>query len=182
MKSSETELGQAAPTLELLQSTGDTVPLKQLWKNGPLLLQFSRHLGCAFCRESASLLKRDYAEIQKHGGEVALITMGDQDQAAAFSSAFDLPFPVFADPQQQLYTAFDVPRGSMNQVLGPQVWLKGLLAMARCGLSKPQGDLMQLQATYLIDTAGKVRWQYLPKNSADHPELNEILAAIEQLK
>ena len=181
MKNSEAKLGQAAPEVELLQSTGDTVPLKQLWQNGPVLLQFSRHLGCAFCRESASQLKHDYTEIQKHGTEVALVTMGDQEQAAAFANAFSLPFPVFADPQQQLYTAFDVPHGSMNQVLGPQVWLKGLLAMGRCGLSKPQGDLMQLQATYLIDTAGKVQWQYLPKNSADHPELTEIITAIEQL-
>lgn len=171
-----------APEISLTRYDGQEVPLAGLWKSQPLLIQFSRHLGCAFCRDHAKQLLKDYETLKSHGAEVALVTMGDVKAAQEFRDTLKLTYPVYADPDRKAYEAFEVARGSVWQVAGPQVWGQGFGALLRSGLGVPRGDLMQLQATFLINPEGMIIFEFRPENSADHPALADVLRAIERTK
>lgn len=171
-----------APAVSLVAADGQTVALAQLYKERPLLLQFSRHLGCVFCVDHAKQLLKHYETLQKHGLDVALVIMGGAEDARRFREALKLSFPVYGDPDQTVYRAFNVPRGSAWQVAGPQLWWTGLKALLRSGIGRPRGDLMQLSGTYLIDTNGRIAWSFRPKSSAEFPEIDDILFAADTLK
>ncbi|EAQ82136.1 peroxiredoxin-like family protein [Blastopirellula marina] len=172
-------IGEAAPKVAVQDCRGERVALADRWSQRPLLIQFARHLGCTFCRDRAKQLKLDYPEIQQHNGDVVFITMGTHERAQQLQDGMQLPFDVLVDPHRAAYQAFRVPRGNVSQVAGPQVWLPGLGAVIRSGFGKPTGDLLQLQGTFVVDTAGMLRLAHLPRNSADHPQLVDILAAME---
>ncbi|UUO06539.1 AhpC/TSA family protein [Blastopirellula sp. J2-11] len=172
-------IGAAAPKVTVQDCQGSPVALADRWSQRPLLIQFARHLGCTFCRDRAKQLKLDYPEIQQHGGDVVFITMGTHERAQQLQDGMQLPFDVLVDPHRAAYQAYRVPRGSMSQVAGPQVWLPGLNAVIRSGFGKPTGDLLQLQGTFVVDAAGILRLAHVPRNSADHPQLADIVAALE---
>lgn len=131
------------------------------------------------CREHVVDVRDDYARFVDAGGDVAVVTMGSPEQTAAFRERNQLPFVCLADPDRKAYTAFHVPRGTTAQVLGPGVWGGGLKAVLRAGVGKPIGDVMQLHASFVVDTEGIVRYAHLPKNSADRPTNDELITALE---
>ncbi|MBA2114691.1 peroxiredoxin-like family protein [Bremerella alba] len=170
-----------APQVNLIAEDGQQVPLAHLYAQRPLLLQFSRHLGCVFCVDHAKQLLKHYETFAKHNLGVALVIMGKADEAKKFREALKLTFPVYADPDQSVYQAFEVPRGNVWQVAGPHLWWEGLQALKRSGIGRPRGDLMQLSGTYLIDTNGQIVWNYRPSSSAEFPNVDEILVAADTL-
>jgi len=87
---------------------------------------------------------------------------------------------VIADLEGELYRAFDLRRGSWLQVLGPSVWWRGLVALCRGNpITKPTGHELQMPGAFLVD-GQRIHWQHRAKHSADHPDLNEMLAALAQ--
>ncbi|MHC2069225.1 SelL-related redox protein [Bremerella sp. T1] len=170
-----------APSGNLLAEDGQQVSLATLYADRPLLLQFSRHLGCVFCVDHAKQLLKHYETFQRHNLNVALVIMGDADQARKFREVLKLKFPVYADVDQSVYKAFEVPRGNVWQVAGPHLWWEGLKALTRSGIGPPKGDLMQLSGTYLIDTNGQIVWDFRPSSSAEFPNVDKILVAADTL-
>jgi len=170
-----------APAVELIGHDGKSVELASLYANQPLVLQFSRHLGCVFCTDHARLLLQHYEELSLRGLQVALVIMGSADDARDFQERLGLSYPVFADPQQKVYQAFDVPRGNWWQVAGPHLWWQGFRALLRSGFGRPRGDLLQLSGTYLIATNGTIAWKSPAENSAQFPNLNEMMAVAQDL-
>lgn len=174
-------LRDRAPLLTLDDHTGRPTELADLWRDRPLVLLFIRHFGCPFCREHLADVRDRYREFVDAGGEVAAVTMGTPERAAAFREQHRLPFTCFADRQQRAYAAFGVPRGNWSQVAGPGVWAAGIKAIARAGFGKPVGDIQQLHAEFVIDMDGIVRMAFLPKHSAEHAPMEDILALLRSL-
>ena len=171
----------AAPPVSLVSEEGEQVSLARLYQAQPLVVQFTRHLGCVFCVDHAKQLLRHYQTLQNHGLEVALVIMGDAEDAKRFRESLGLSYAVFADPRQEAYRAFDVPHGNLWQVAGPHLWWEGLKALVRSGIGRPRGDLMQLGGTYLIDTQGRIVWSHRPASSAEFPQIDDILFAADTL-
>jgi len=130
------------------------------------------------CREHVVDVRDDYPRFVRAGGDVAVVTMGSVEQTAAFRGRHQLAFACLADPDRKAYEAFDVRRGTTGQIVGPAVWGAGLKAMLRAGVGKPVGDVMQLHASFVIDTEGIVRYVHLPKNSADRSTNDELITAL----
>ena len=130
------------------------------------------------CREHVVDVRNDYQRFRDAGGDVAVVTMGTVEQAAAFRNRNRLPFACLSDPKRIAYEAFGVPRGSIMQVAGPAVWAGGLKAMLRAGVGKPVGDVLQLQGSFVVDTKGVVRYIHLPKHSADQPTNDELIGEL----
>lgn len=126
-------------------------------------------------------MRNDYAKFTDAGGNVALVTMGNVDQAAAFRERFKLPFVCLADRDQAAYKAFDLQRGSVNQFAGPGVWLPGLKSFLRKGAGKPIGDVRQMPGSFVVDSAGVIQFAHRPDNSSQHPPHDEILAVLRSL-
>ena len=122
-----------------------------LQTDGGVLVVFIRHAGCTFCREALAELATDREQLAAAGLKLAVGHMSSSASAGTLLARYGLDdVDHFSDPDCRLFRAFDLARGSLWQVLGPDVWLRALPALAKYGLGKIEGDGFQLGGAFLI--------------------------------
>ena len=97
-------------------------------------------------------MRERYDEIRATGTEVLALAPGTLDQAGAFAAAHGLPFPLLADPQLEVFAAYQVD--------------SRLLSLGR----RP--------ALYAIDRDGVVRYAFLGTQQWQVGDVGEALAAL----
>jgi peroxiredoxin len=149
--------------------------LSELSCEKPLLLVFLRHAGCTFCREALSDLARARARIEAGGSQIALVHMGDPQSFATFAAGYGLDaLPSVSDPDRVLYRALGLRRGSLRQIFGWHVWVRGARAFfSGHGIGALQGDGTQMPGAFLIRN-GKVAARYLHRTAADRPDYPDL--------
>jgi peroxiredoxin len=157
-----------APEKDVLLSTGETVPLKELYKDKSLVLVFLRHFGCTFCREQVSQLR------SHKNWNITLCSMASPEEAEEFRQKLSSPHPFICDPDQELYQAFGLKRGKAKQMFNPRVFMRGFGATFQGHLvGKPIGDPWQMPGVFLIEPDGTIAWHYRSVDASDNapPEL-----------
>jgi peroxiredoxin len=160
-------IGTAAPDFTLPDQTGNLVRLSSLWQQNPLVLVFARHLGCPFCREHLLELQRDFQKYDNAGAELAAVTMSPPADTIVFRDRFQLTYRILSDVEQVAYRGYQVRRGSMGTVAGPQLWWKGLKSFLAFGTGKIAGDPFQLPGSFVISPQGRVMFAHFATDSAD---------------
>ena len=113
------------------------------------------------------------------GAGVVLVGLGSVEQTAAFKERFDVPFPMIADPEKQLFEAFRLKQASAGALLSAKMVFRGVRAMAKgYGIGVPKGDVRQLPGVFIIDTDGRILFSHHASGPADHPRPNTLLAAL----
>ena len=100
-------------------------------------------------------LQKDYQEFADLDAEVIAISMDDLSHADKAVEQLGLQFPVLYDIDGDVsrqYAVYDILRD---------------------GLAAP--------ATFLLDTEGKIRWEYVAKWDSDRPSNGEILTELESI-
>jgi peroxiredoxin len=158
---------------QTLTQTGTS--LAELSRQKPVLLVFLRHAGCTFCRETLSDLARDRAGIEAGGTQIALAHMGSPDSFAVFTAPYGLDtLPAVSDPERRLYRALGLRRGSLHQLLGWRVWIRGAQAFFKGhGIGTLQGDGAQMPGAFLIQN-GRVAARYIHQTAADRPDYTDL--------
>lgn len=126
-------------------------------------------------------MRGHYERFRAAGADIVAILQGTPEQIGEFCSSRGIPFPCLSDPERRAYKAFALRRGSLFQILGPQVLLKGIGAAAQgFFMGKIVGDEFQMPGVFIVDR-GIVRFAHYSKNAADNPEENILLTEIEKL-
>ncbi len=170
--------GDMAPDAMLLDTNGKKVNLSATWNShdGNTVLVFLRHFGCIFCRQHAKALSASAERIRLAGGQVVLIGMGTPQEAAEFARSQDVPFPVYSDADRSAYRAYGLPEGSVGQLAGPRVIAASLRAVADgAGVGKSVGNRRQLPGTYIVDSAGVIRFAKPAAHAGDVATVQEVL-------
>jgi peroxiredoxin len=125
-------------------------------------------------------LRDDRESFEEAGANVALIGLGEPDQAERFCVRWRLPFTCLTSPDRSAHRAYGLRRGTFNQLAGPAVWLPWLRnqVTGRPQGKFGQGDVAQLPGTFVVDTAGIVRYTHVGRRSSDNPSNDELLAAL----
>jgi hypothetical protein len=146
--------------------------LAELSRERPTLLIFLRHAGCTFCRTALADLRRQRALIEREGVRLAIVHMSQPLKATLRLQEFGLQdVHRFSDPHCVFYRAFDVPRGSFRQLLGPCVWWRGLLAglWEGHGLGLLDGDGFRMSGMFLLSD-GRIIASHRAATAADRPD------------
>lgn len=146
--------------------------LLELSERSPLLVVFLRHSGCTFCRQALDDLARQRQRIEALGVQIVIVHMDDIAKMQGLAAKYGLGDVVMvADPQQQVYQAFDLQRGNLWQILGPGVIWRGLKAalLERHGFGVPSADVRQLPGAFLV-RHGKVERAFYHRTAADRPD------------
>ncbi len=144
----------------------------------PVLLVFLRHVGCTFCREALSDLADKRKAIEGTGTQIVLVHMGREEAAEQILRKYDLlDIPRVADPKLTLYEAFGLERGTMAQLLGPKVWLRGFKAgfLGKHGMGGAEGDVAQMPGVFLL-FHGETLKSYRHQSAADRPDYLEMVS------
>jgi hypothetical protein len=156
-------------------SSGEATTLGVLCENGPVALAFLRHAGCVFCRQHVAEL-RTHPELH-----VIFVLMVSPDEADQFRTKLQSPHRFIADPDRKLAEHFQVPRGSLGQLFGPEVIKKGFQATRdghRGGTIA--GDVRQMPTMVVLDERANVVWTHHGRNAADNVGPDEIQAHLGQ--
>ena len=110
---------------------------------------------------------------------IAVVTFSAHGDLGAHRSHLDLPFPLLADPDRDLYLRFDLGRGALHQIWRPAT-LKLYAQLVARGhrLRKPTSDTRQLGGDFVIGSDGRLAAGFWPVAPDDRPTVNELLAAV----
>ncbi|MBK8797331.1 MAG: hypothetical protein IPM07_13700 [Anaerolineales bacterium] len=98
------------------------------------------------------------------------VYMGSVEEGEAFFASAWPEARAVSDPAKQLYAAFDLKRGSIGEVFGPEVIACGLRAGAKGHLiGKPVGDPWQMPGLFLVQ-GPDVLWSHDFAHIGDHPD------------
>lgn len=100
--------GDKAPGFTLHDDAGNTVSLKGLLKNGPLLLYFYPADFTPGCTKEACEIRDMHEDISDAGIQVVGVSPQDSDSHAQFRDKYTLPFKLLADPEKQAVKAYGV--------------------------------------------------------------------------
>lgn len=162
---------------ELLDSartqTGES--LGELSRKSPVLVVFLRHCGCTFAREALDDVARQRAAITASGTTIVLVHMQTDADAQALFTRYKLgDLPRISDPDQKLYQAFDLQRGSVWQVMGPANVLPAIASIFRGnGSAIPNSDIYQLPGVFLI-REGQIVNAFRATRSSERPDYAEV--------
>ncbi len=162
---------------ELLNSartqTGES--LGELSRKAPVLVVFLRHCGCTFAREALDDVARQREAITRSGTQIVLVHMQTDADAEKLFARYKLgDVPRISDPEQKLYQAFELQRGSFWQVMGPaNVW-PAIRSIFKGHLSAiPNSDIFQLPGTFLIRD-GQIVKAFRATRSSERPDYQDV--------
>jgi len=170
--------GDSFPDLRL-ESVAGPVDLSARWREGPLVVAFMRHFGCAFCREHLLLLGEVYDEIRAKGGDVVAVFQYRAEPTRNFCRHRNVRFDCLGDPERDGYTQVALGRGDRGEHLGRHI-LRGWLRTARKGVypGLVKGDVSLQPGTFVVDTGGRVSYAHYNKDSTDNAPIPDVLAAL----
>lgn len=123
-------------------------------------------------------LQRDRSRFEAAGAHLVLIGQATPRHAAHFRRTMGIDLPVLADERRVTYAAAGAKRATMDELLGPIVVAKGLVAAATHGVFQGRriGDFAQLGGAMIVDTEGAVAWAHMSEDASDIAPPDEILA------
>jgi peroxiredoxin len=133
--------------------------LGELSSKSKCLVVFLRHAGCIFCREAISDLAKVKTTLDSQGVTVVLVFQGDSERIQSLLQKYSLSgVLLISDPERILYNAFELRRGSLSQLFGLKVWLRGFQAMlAGHGVGALDGDGFQMPGAFVVKDKAIVR-------------------------
>jgi peroxiredoxin len=164
----------------LLATAASTAPqsLEQLSFQQPVLVVFLRHLGCTFCREALQELGEQRATIEQSGTRVCIVSMSEEGKTRDLARKYGLgDVAIISDPQQTLYRAFELARGTFSQLFGIRMFLRGIEAgiLRKHGVGALAGDGFQLPGAFVVHN-GRIVRAYRHEDAADKPDYCELAA------
>src|ERR1044072_2385843 len=102
-ESIDTQVGASAPDFTLSTAAG-SISLGAYRGRQHVVLYFMRTFDCPVCLGHVMRLARTYAQFQAQN--TAVVVLGPGEQGEADKLQLKVPFPVIADPRQEVYRAF----------------------------------------------------------------------------
>lgn len=106
---------------------------------------------------------------------------GSAEQGPMFFDGLDPDATAIADPDGELYRAFEVERGGWREMFGLRSWLAGLRATRKGHLiNRKIGDAWTLP-TVLVVRNEHVLAAFRGGHAGDHPDVEQLLATVEAM-
>lgn len=116
------------------------------------------------------------------GADLVLVGLGSVAESAEFAREQELTFPLIADPEGRLYTAFGLRKASIASLLSPALIAKGVSALSRgYGVGRPIGDIRRLPGVFIIDTRGRIVFRHAAADASDHPDADTLLDRLREV-
>ena len=174
-------VGNSFPTLELTATSGQPVTIPDPAEDY-VHLQLRRFAGCPICNLHLRSIVARHDEIRAHGIREVVVFHSTVAELAKYEA--ELPFPLIADPERQLYQRFGVERrpGSLLSGRALRAAIAGQTA-ARAKRStmrafrpiKPTGGPFGLPADFLIAPDGRLVALKYGQNAYDQWTVDELL-------
>lgn len=158
---------------QMCDQHGDTL---RALSETPALVVFLRHSGCLFCREMLAEIASERQAIESRGMRIVLVHMEPEAAAERLMAGYGLgDVSRISDPAQRLYQEFDLPNGTMGQLLGPSNWLRGARALFLRGhrVGLPSANPRRMPGAFVVHRGEIVR-AHRHRFSGDQPDYGAL--------
>ena len=121
-----------------------------------------------------------YDDVTSKGAEVVAVGTGNVGYAQRFVADEHVPFPVLVDDDARAARAASVSSVGFLKLLFDREALQGTRRAWAAGhrINKSGSRVTQLGATFVLGPGNRVRYEHLDRHSADHADVDEVLAAL----
>ena len=175
-------VGGVFPTLELAATSGQQVTVPDP-AGGYVHLQLRRFAGCPICNRHLRSIVTRHDEIRSHGIREVVVFHSTAAELTKFEA--ELPFPLIADPERELYRRLGVERGlssllstrALRAAIAGQTAALGNRSTKRGALGpiKPTGGRLGLPADFLIAPDGRIAALKYAQHAYDQWTVDELL-------
>jgi len=131
-----------------------------------VVLFFQRDYYCTECRKQIQRLADHVEAFRERNAEVVSVLPEPLEQAESWQTQYDLPYPLLADAEAAVGDAYEQP--------------------VRFGLLGTLSDFFgRMPEVVVVDRRGdapEVGWQYAGRSTFDRPDVDEVVAAIDDLR
>ena len=166
--------GQSIPSFELLNASGDLIKSDDLLRKGPLVISFYRGGWCPYCNMELRALQQVLDQIHAFGAQLVAISPETPDSSLTTSEKNELSFEVLSDIDnvfaKQLGLVFQMPED-----------LREVYHSFNLDVQKHNGNddyELPMPATYVIDTNGKIIFDFVSEDYTYRLEPEEVLKAL----
>lgn len=116
--------------------------------------------------------------IDDKGWQIVLVHMGATEETLPGIEGSKLEGAIqLSDPDCELYRSFGLGKGSVWQLAGPTVWLRGFQALLSGNrVGQLAGDGLQMPGMFLVSDS-EVIGSHIAKHAADHGSVPDLCKA-----
>ena len=173
------KVGQSAPDFSLPDAFGNLVSLKPLLAKGPVVITFYRGEWCPFCNIQLRALQLALPKMQELSATLVAISPEKPDHGIVLTEKNKLVFPVLSDFGNKVARQFGVVF-EMGEELSEfaRNAFKNDIRLRNGDESKE----LPVLATYVIDTAGVIRFAHVEVDyMTDRAKPETVIAALEAI-
>ncbi|WP_172387657.1 peroxiredoxin-like family protein [Streptomyces sp. MNP-20] len=170
-------VGARAPLFTLKSATGTEVSLAALLAQGPVVLTFYRGAWCPFCNLALRALQEHHDAVTARGARLVAVSPQIPDESLTLTEKQGLAFDVLSDLGSDVAKSYGIAF-DLGEELGA---LYDGLGFELQRVNGGHGRTLPLPATYVIDSAGVVRWAFVATDYALRAEPADVLAALDVL-
>ncbi|WP_326602261.1 peroxiredoxin-like family protein [Streptomyces sp. NBC_01800] len=170
-------VGKQAPDFTLPSAVGETVTLKGLLAQGPVVLTFYRGAWCPYCNIALRSLQEHHAAITERGAQLIAISPQIPDESLALTEKHTLAFEVLSDIGSAVAKAYGLAFDLPDDLAAAYDKLGLDLQHVNGGHART----LPLPATYVIGIDGTIQWAFVNSDYTTRAEPTDILAALDAL-
>ncbi len=163
--------GDSAPMFTLPDAHGSPVALSDLLVAGPVVLSFYRGSWCPFCNLELRALQRALESAEAAGVTLVAVSPNLPDVSLALVDEAELTFPVLSDVGSEVAASFNL----VYEMVPEQVEYYRNHDRDLAAMNGNERWLLPLPATYVIDTEGMIRYDFIDLNHRVRAEPSEVV-------
>jgi peroxiredoxin len=172
------KVGQKAIDFELPNQEGESVSLKKLISQGPVVVTFYRGDWCPYCNLQLRALQARLEEIQALGATLVAISPQVPDGSLTKSEISEMNFTVLSDQNAKVASQYGVA-WEVPEFLLDHMRVDRNLDLEK--INNGNSSVLPIPATFIIGTDGIITWNYVNVDYRTRSEPEEIIEALKQL-
>jgi peroxiredoxin len=171
------DVNAKAPDATLTDLSGKPQRLAALYATGPTFLVFYRGGWCPFCNLQLHQLALAKAEFEQRGIHLVAISVDQPGEEAKTQAKHGVPFAMLSDSTLIAHKAFNVVH-VQTEVEATNMKKFGVDVEQYSG---QKHHSFAVPAIFLIDRAGKIRWQHIDNDFKTRPSPAQMLEVADRV-
>lgn len=172
------KVGQKAIDFELPNQEGESVSLKKLLSQGPVVVTFYRGDWCPYCNLQLRALQARLEEIQALGATLVAISPQVPDGSLTKSEISEMNFTVLSDQNAKVASQYGVA-WEVPEFLLDHMRVDRNLDLEK--INNGNSSVLPIPATFIIGADGIITWNYVNVDYRTRSEPEEIIEALKKL-
>jgi peroxiredoxin len=166
------KIGDIAPDFSAKDQNGKFIVLKELTKQGPVVLVFYRGEWCPYCNKQLLELSDSIPFITAKGARVIAISPENLMNVEKTVAKTKATYSIISDEKTKIMTDYKVAF-SPDEMTIAKYKNYGIDLAERNGTN---GNNLPVPSVYIINTAGKITFRHLDENITRRVSIKEILS------